>query len=112
MVVQDFEEQIKVRLKLNKLLQLDVYYDHILMDYEEFMQKYDYYGWGFTNFFEVRFPSDINVIDIIQDFYIWEEEAYLLPIQQERSIDSKQSYSSTSCSQSFSSKQESFTRRR
>lgn len=86
MKVQNPETLARVKARLNKLLQLDVYYDFILMTYDDFVQKYNSYGFGFINFYEIEFSNYLNITNIIQDFHFRGEDVYLLPIDREKSV--------------------------
>lgn len=68
---ENFDE---VKVRYGKLLNFDVYFDYILLSFDEFLEKYGSYGWGGTNYSEIRFENDINVIQEIERFNIWSDE--------------------------------------
>ena len=79
----DFE---KVSLKFRNLINIESYFDYILLDFENFTKKYGSYGWSFNNYFEVRFEESIDVLRVIQDFNILKENCLLIPIDFQRKV--------------------------
>ena len=75
----DCYEEIKV--KFQKLINLDGYFDYILLDSEDFMEKFEYYGWSFSNYFEIRFEADVDALSEIQNFINWKKDLIIIPIE-------------------------------
>ena len=67
-----------------KLFDLDEYFDHILLDSDAFMEKYHYCGWSFPQRIEVRFPPEVDVLTIIQEFISEETGLIMIPVTPQR----------------------------
>lgn len=82
MNINNYEE---VKTKFKKLIDLDNYYDYLLLSDEDFVNKYKHLGWTFTSdYFEVRFDKKIDVINIIQNFNSLDDECLLMPINSDK----------------------------
>lgn len=80
----DSYETIKIRF--SKLIDLDRYFDYVLLDSEDFMTKHGYYGWAFSNYFAVRLTKEVDALRTIQNFINWKKELIIMPIDAEKRI--------------------------
>ena len=80
MRIEDEEKKARIWKKVSKQIQVETYYDEILLTTDAFREKYGYIGGGFTNYFRTRFEADVDVLEVIAKFLTWEDKFYLLPI--------------------------------
>lgn len=76
----------EVKNSFNKFIDLDIYFDHILLDYDDFLKKYGRVGFSFVNFFEVRLAKEIDALETIQDFITWQKDLLIIPLNSNKTV--------------------------
>lgn len=84
-IVEEGQKE-KIWKKLARLLQIDPYFDGVLLSPDAFEKKYGYLGGDFTDFYQIRFEQDVEILQVLTSFLDWEDQYFLLPISPEREI--------------------------
>lgn len=79
MIIDDEIEIAKIRKKLNKFFDLDLYSDFLFLTTEESFSKHGHYGFSFKNYESVRFNLELNILREICNF-IPENEYYVISL--------------------------------
>ena len=78
MIIENESEIAKITKKLNTFFDFDRYSDLLFLTFEEFVSKYESYGFGFADFITVRFEAEADALAEICDFLPENEHYFIL----------------------------------
>jgi hypothetical protein len=76
----------RIEKKINKCFDLDTYFDYCLLSGDAFTTKKGSFGYSFSNFFEIRFEVEAEIIPQIELFLADEATYYVIPVAFEKAI--------------------------
>ena len=82
MIIENEIEIAKIRKKLDRFFDLDLYSDFLFLTFEESIAKYGSFGFSFHDYKSIRFNKEPTILKEICSF-LPENEYYVIPLLKE-----------------------------